>query len=449
MLDIVLKNCTIVNENQIFESDIGIKGQRIEKIATSISDEAKKTLDLSGKTVIPGVIDDQVHFREPGLTHKGEIATESKAALAGGITSYFEMPNVNPTTTTNELLDKKFDLAKTKSCANFSFYLGASNSNIEEIKKINTDKACGLKVFMGASTGDMLVDNEKTLEDVENELFQEATHSMNLTQSRSRRVVFSLTCHLQNYQYLDNTLECLIKFDVDRIYLNVNLDTYHRIKNKPLNSKVSLNPCRNWGPILKLLPTIQLESDPNTIIILVEVGYIYPPNMVSHMINLYEPYFKRGIKPSAYSATLYKLKSVSYFQKVIVHNNVGDVYESHEGTVFLRSFFRSDFTSYISHLIKDEACRYSEDLMISNYLYKYKIPIKCCLRKWYHSNLVFPYLKKTRLYMNSGIHFPIIYKFHKSVEYMSQHKMLYLRNSYAILESLRSLVKRPSHIPFS
>jgi dihydroorotase len=166
MLDIVLKNCTIVNENKIFESDIGIKDQRIEKIATSISDEAKKTLDLSGKTVIPGVIDDQVHFREPGLTHKGEIATESKAALAGGITSYFEMPNVNPTTTTNELLDKKFDLAKTKSCANYSFYLGASNSNIEEIKKINTDKACGLKVFMGASTGDMLVDNEKTLEDI-------------------------------------------------------------------------------------------------------------------------------------------------------------------------------------------------------------------------------------------------------------------------------------------
>ena len=166
MLDIVLKNCTIVNENKIFESDIGIKDQRIAKIATSISDEAKKTLDLSGKTVIPGVIDDQVHFREPGLTHKGEIATESRAALAGGITSYFEMPNVNPTTTTNELLDKKFDLAKTKSHANYSFYLGASNSNIEEIKKINIEKACGLKVFMGASTGDMLVDNEKTLEDI-------------------------------------------------------------------------------------------------------------------------------------------------------------------------------------------------------------------------------------------------------------------------------------------
>ncbi len=168
MLDIVLKNCTIVNENKIFESDIGIKDKRIEKIATSITDEAKEILDLTGKVVIPGVIDDQVHFREPGLTHKGEIATESRAALAGGITSYFEMPNVNPTTTTNELLDKKFELAKNKSCANYSFYLGASNSNIEEIKKIDVNKACGLKVFMGASTGDMLVDNEETLDDIFN-----------------------------------------------------------------------------------------------------------------------------------------------------------------------------------------------------------------------------------------------------------------------------------------
>ena len=168
MFDLVLKNCTTVNEDKIFESDIGIKGSRIEKIASSIEEEAKEIIDLSGKIVIPGVIDDQVHFREPGLTHKGEIATESKAALAGGITSYFEMPNVNPTTTTNELLDKKFDLAKQKSRANYSFYLGASNSNIEEIKKINIDKACGLKVFMGASTGDMLVDNEKTLEDIFN-----------------------------------------------------------------------------------------------------------------------------------------------------------------------------------------------------------------------------------------------------------------------------------------
>ena len=113
MYDLILKNGTLINEGQIFESDIAIKGDRIEKIASSIDVESKSTIDLNGKYVIPGLIDDQVHFREPGLTHKGEIATESKAGLAGGVTSYFEMPNVNPTTTTNENLTKKFQLAST------------------------------------------------------------------------------------------------------------------------------------------------------------------------------------------------------------------------------------------------------------------------------------------------------------------------------------------------
>jgi dihydroorotase len=107
MYDLILKNCNIVNENKITESDIAIKDSRIELIANSINSEAKKTIDVNGRYVIPGLIDDQVHFREPGLTHKGEIATESKAGLAGGVTSYFEMPNVNPTTTTNENLTKK------------------------------------------------------------------------------------------------------------------------------------------------------------------------------------------------------------------------------------------------------------------------------------------------------------------------------------------------------
>ena len=131
MFDLILKNGTLVNEGQIFESDIAIKGDRIEKIAPSIDAESKDTIDLHGKYVIPGLIDDQVHFREPGLTHKGEIATESKAGLAGGVTSYFEMPNVNPTTTTNENLTKKFQLASTRSASNYSFNLGASNTNIE------------------------------------------------------------------------------------------------------------------------------------------------------------------------------------------------------------------------------------------------------------------------------------------------------------------------------
>ena len=126
MYDLILKNCNIVNENTITESDIAIKDSRIELIASSINVEAKKTIDVNGRYVIPGLIDDQVHFREPGLTHKGEIATESKAGLAGGVTSYFEMPNVNPTTTTNENLTKKFAIASKKSLSNYSFHLGAS-----------------------------------------------------------------------------------------------------------------------------------------------------------------------------------------------------------------------------------------------------------------------------------------------------------------------------------
>ena len=168
MYDLILKNCNIVNEGSIFESDIAIKNSRIELISKEIDSESKKVTDNGGKHVIPGLIDDQVHFREPGLTHKGEIATESKAGLAGGVTSYFEMPNVNPTTTTNENLTKKFELASTRSLSNYSFHLGGSNTNIEEIKKVDINQAAALKVFMGASTGEMLVDSIDALDDIFN-----------------------------------------------------------------------------------------------------------------------------------------------------------------------------------------------------------------------------------------------------------------------------------------
>ena len=168
MYDIILKNCSIVNENQIKESDIAIKNQRIDLISTSIDSEAREVIDLNGRYVIPGLIDDQVHFREPGLTHKGDIATESKAGLAGGVTSFFEMPNVNPTTTTNENLTKKFELASTRALSNYSFHLGASNTNIEEIKKVDINQASALKVFMGASFGEMLVDDIDALDDIFN-----------------------------------------------------------------------------------------------------------------------------------------------------------------------------------------------------------------------------------------------------------------------------------------
>ena len=168
MYDLVLKNCNLVNENSSSEVDIAIKNQRIEKIASNIDYGSKEVLDCGGKLVIPGLIDDQVHFREPGLTHKGEIATESKAAIAGGVTSYFEMPNVNPTTTTNENLTKKFELASTRALSNYSFHLGASNTNIEEIKKVDINQASALKVFMGASFGEMLVDDIDALDDIFN-----------------------------------------------------------------------------------------------------------------------------------------------------------------------------------------------------------------------------------------------------------------------------------------
>jgi dihydroorotase len=168
MYDLILKNCKIVNENIIFESDIAIKNDRIELISSDITSESKQTIDIEGRHVIPGLIDDQVHFREPGLTHKGDIASESRAGLAGGVTSYFEMPNVNPTTTTNENLTKKFQLASTKSLSNYSFHLGASNTNIEEIKRADIHQASALKVFMGASTGEMLVDDLNALDDIFN-----------------------------------------------------------------------------------------------------------------------------------------------------------------------------------------------------------------------------------------------------------------------------------------
>ena len=166
MFDLILKNCKIVNENTIFESDIAIKNSRIELISKDIVLDSKEVLDVDGRYVIPGLIDDQVHFREPGLTHKGDIASESKSGLAGGVTSYFEMPNVNPTTTTNENLTKKFQLASTKSLSNYSFHLGASNTNIEEIKRADIHQASALKVFMGASTGEMLVDDLNALDDI-------------------------------------------------------------------------------------------------------------------------------------------------------------------------------------------------------------------------------------------------------------------------------------------
>ena len=160
-ISLVLKNATLVNEGQVVEGDLAIDDQRIAQVGGSIS--GSREIDVNGSWVMPGMIDDQVHFREPGLEHKGEIFTESRAAVAGGITSYMEMPNCIPQTISADAIQAKQARAKRVSAANYGFYLGASNDNIEAIKSIDPLLACGVKVFMGASTGDMLVDDEETL----------------------------------------------------------------------------------------------------------------------------------------------------------------------------------------------------------------------------------------------------------------------------------------------
>ena len=168
MSEFLIKNAKIVNENKIFEGDVHIKGDQIIEVSSSISAKSSdiKIIDAGGKHLIPGIIDDQVHFREPGLTHKETILTGSRAAVAGGITSYFEMPNTKPQTTTIEKLEEKFAMAKDNSYANYSFMFGGTNDNLEEIKKINPKTTAALKLFLGSSTGNMLVDNEKVLEDI-------------------------------------------------------------------------------------------------------------------------------------------------------------------------------------------------------------------------------------------------------------------------------------------
>ncbi|MEQ9426626.1 MAG: dihydroorotase [Cyclobacteriaceae bacterium] len=167
MGSVLILNAKIVNEGSIHDGDVLVRGQRIEKIGKDLSNHiADKIIDASDQYLLPGIIDDQVHFREPGLTHKAEIYTEAKAAVAGGVTSFMEMPNTNPQTLTQELLEAKYQIGNQKSLANYSFFMGVSNDNLEEALKTDKSKVCGLKIFMGSSTGNMLVDNETVLENI-------------------------------------------------------------------------------------------------------------------------------------------------------------------------------------------------------------------------------------------------------------------------------------------
>lgn len=166
MSSTLIRNALIINEGKIFLADVFIQNGLIAQIGQSLDVQADESIDAEGKYLMPGIIDDQVHFREPGLTHKGELYTESKAAVAGGITSFMEMPNTKPQTLTQELLEQKYQRAKEVSLANYSFFMGASNDNLEEVLKTDPKNVGAIKIFMGSSTGNMLVDDKSVLENI-------------------------------------------------------------------------------------------------------------------------------------------------------------------------------------------------------------------------------------------------------------------------------------------
>lgn len=188
----VIRNSEIINENQQFFGDIAIEDSKISEIKKgSISGTFDHEYDATGLIAIPGMIDDQVHFREPGLTHKANIYSESRAAVAGGITSFMEMPNTVPNTVTQELLEEKYAIANKNSIANYSFFMGANNANLQEVLKTNPRNVCGIKVFMGSSTGNMLVDNKQTLSQIfKNSSLLIATHCEDEQTIRKNTAIF-------------------------------------------------------------------------------------------------------------------------------------------------------------------------------------------------------------------------------------------------------------------
>lgn len=292
MSTIAIQNATIINEGKHFLGTVIIRGGLIDQIIPSgdLTIKVDRIIDGSGKFLLPGVIDDQVHFREPGLTHKGNIYTESKAAVAGGITSFMEMPNTNPQTISIDALEQKHGIARETSLGNYSFYLGATNDNIEEIKKVSPKRVCGVKVFMGSSTGNMLVDNPNSLEQIfkaspvliATHCEDEATikhNNQKYTEKYGENIPFS--CHPQIRSaeacYLSSSLAVeLAKKHNARLHL-LHLSTAEEMKllsnslplaKKKITGEVCLhhlwfndNSYNNLGWRIKWNPAIKTETD--------------------------------------------------------------------------------------------------------------------------------------------------------------------------------------------
>ena len=261
----LIKNATIINEGLKFKGSVLISNKIIEKvfphkIPADINLKNTDIIDAEGLYLLPGVIDDQVHFREPGLTHKGEILTESRAAVAGGVTTYMEMPNTNPQAVTQSELQKKYDRAAEVSAANYSFYMGATNDNLDEVLKTDPEKVCGIKVFMGSSTGNMLVDDEKTLSEifknaptlVATHCEDEATIQKNSEIARNRygeNVPISRHCHIRSdeacYKSSSKAVELASKYNtrLHVLHLSSALEMMLFEKGNVADKKISAEVC--------------------------------------------------------------------------------------------------------------------------------------------------------------------------------------------------------------
>ena len=302
----LIRNATIINEGRTFVGSVLIKDDLIAEIFENdniVINEPYEETDASDLWLLPGVIDDQVHFREPGLTHKADIHTESKAAVAGGVTSFMEMPNTKPQATTIELLEQKYELAAEKSLANYSFYMGATNDNIAELKKLNARNVCGVKVFMGSSTGNMLVDNEKTLSAVFSEIpMLIATHCEDEPTIRQNIAFYKQLLGDDiplNYHPLIRSTEACYKSSAQAVALAekygsrlhiLHLSTEKELalfdNNKPLTEKkitaevcvhhlwFSDNDYTQYGNRIKWNPAIKTEADRTALIAAVNNGKI-------------------------------------------------------------------------------------------------------------------------------------------------------------------------------
>ena len=290
----LIKDATIVNEGLKFKGSVLIDGEKIEKVFPHVVPadfdlNETEVIDATGLLLIPGVIDDQVHFREPGLTHKGEIATESKAAAAGGVTTYMEMPNTKPQAVTQEELQKKFDRAAEVSAVNYSFYMGATNDNLQEVLKTDPTKVCGIKVFMGSSTGNMLVDDDKTLSEifknaptlVATHCEDEATIKANIEIARQRygeNVPISRHCHIRSaeacYKSSSKAVELASKFDTRLHVLHLSsakemsLFTPGKVGDKKITAEVCVHHLWfderdyiDYGTRIKWNPAVKCEKD--------------------------------------------------------------------------------------------------------------------------------------------------------------------------------------------